>query len=271
MTGKFSDGMNMSSFSLPKFGSELNKTYLNKEKKSLISDLIKFGENINKQIKQITEIIDSTNPENLYLSEVDHALAKHPMYAGSKQLDTGKYHTVKLIDLPDGKRSLVYDGIRTLNSSSALFKMVDESITNIIDSFTRIKNKNCRKEFKIKITGDTLTFTNIGEGIPVHDVVVEGKTHPRPHVMLGILRSGTNLDENKERVTGGTNGIGGKLVNLFSNKYILDTYDGKTYFKQTWSNNLKLYSDRVIEQKSMPDVTLHSRKRFFVLIASSSR
>lgn len=191
--------------------------------------------------------------ETLYMDAVTHALAKPTMYAGSKELDISDYHITKITDTQDGKRLIEYNGIQTINVSKALFKMVDETITNIIDSFTRIKDKKCKKEFKSKIVGDALTFINIGEGIPVHNVEVEGKMHPRPHVMLGILRSGTNLDENKERITGGTNGMGGKLVNLFSRQYTLDTYDGKTYFKQTWSNNSRNFEGRVVEQKQLPD------------------
>jgi DNA topoisomerase-2 len=191
--------------------------------------------------------------ETLYMDPVTHALAKPTMYAGSKQLDTEDYHLAKIVKESDSKSLILYDKKSNIVASKALFKMVDETLTNIIDSFTRIKNKSCKKEIKINFVDETLTFINIGEGIPVHDVNVEGVLHPRPHVMLGILRSGTNLDENTERITGGTNGMGGKLVNLFSREYKLDTYDGKTYFKQTWTNNSRDFTGRVVEEKKLPD------------------
>jgi len=66
---KFTSGVEISKFSISTHNKELKKSYLNVEKNKLINDLTIFGENINKKIKQLTKIISSTNPEQLYLSD----------------------------------------------------------------------------------------------------------------------------------------------------------------------------------------------------------
>ena len=43
-----------------------------------------------------------------------------------------------------------------------------------------------------------------------------------------------------KKTTGGRNGYGAKLANIFSNKFIVETYDPsvKKYYKQIWTNNM---------------------------------
>jgi DNA topoisomerase-2 len=41
--------------------------------------------------------------------------------------------------------------------------------------------------------------------------------------------TGENFDDSDERVTGGRNGYGAKLTNIFSNKFILDCGDSSRF------------------------------------------
>ena len=61
-------------------------------------------------------------------------------------------------------------------------------------------------------------------------------------MIFGEMLSGSNFDDKKKRTTGGRNGYGAKLANIFSTKFnveIVDTVRKKKY-KQTWKNNMSV-------------------------------
>ena len=59
-------------------------------------------------------------------------------------------------------------------------------------------------------------------------------------MIFGHLLTGSNYDDDEEKVTGGRNGYGAKLCNIFSTKFTLDTADSKTKkkYKQVWTDNM---------------------------------
>ncbi len=61
-----------------------------------------------------------------------------------------------------------------------------------------------------------------------------------PEMIFGHLLTSSNYDDDQQKVTGGRNGYGAKLCNIFSTEFILETVDsrkGKKYI-QTWTNNM---------------------------------
>ena len=50
----------------------------------------------------------------------------------------------------------------------------------------------------------------------------------------------SNYDDNEEKVTGGRNGYGAKLTNIYSNKFVVETADAKNKkkYKQVFRNNM---------------------------------
>merc|ERR1719329_1160410 len=83
-----------------------------------------------------------------------------------------------------------------------------------------------------------ISVMNNGKGVPVvmhkeHKVYV-------PEMIFGQLLTSDNYDDDEKKVTGGRNGYGAKLTNVFSTKFIVETADkasGKK-FKQEWSGNM---------------------------------
>ena len=64
-----------------------------------------------------------------------------------------------------------------------------------------------------------------------------------PHSLLcysGQLLTSSNYDDKEMKVTGGRNGFGAKLANIFSTEFVIETGDTKTnrYFKQTFRDNM---------------------------------
>ena len=62
---------------------------------------------------------------------------------------------------------------------------------------------------------------NNGKGIPV----VEHQTEKMfvPTLIFGHLLTSSNYDDTEKKVTGGRNGYGAKLCNIFSNKFVVET------------------------------------------------
>ena len=63
-------------------------------------------------------------------------------------------------------------------------------------------------------------------------------------MIFGVLLSGSNYNDDEERLGGGRNGYGAKLTNIFSTEFTLETVyvnpetgEAKEY-KQTWTDNM---------------------------------
>lgn len=77
-----------------------------------------------------------------------------------------------------------------------------------------------------------ITVWNNGKGIPV----VEHKDEKMyvPTMIFGHLLTSSNYNDEEEKVTGGRNGYGAKLCNIFSTKFTVETAckEYKRKFKQ---------------------------------------
>ncbi|KAK3525400.1 hypothetical protein QTP86_031526, partial [Hemibagrus guttatus] len=125
---------------------------------------------------------------------------------------------------------------------------------NAADNKQRDKNMN-----SIKITIDPesniISIWNNGKGIPV----VEHKEEKMyvPALIFGHLLTSSNYDDDEKKVTGGRNGYGAKLCNIFSTKFTVETSckEYKHSFKQTWQNNMTKTSDAKIKYFDGDDFT----------------
>ena len=78
-----------------------------------------------------------------------------------------------------------------------------------------------------------------------------------PTMIFGHLLTSSNFDDNDQKVTGGRNGFGAKLCNVFSNKFTVETSckEYKKEFKQTWTNNMSKANDAKIKPAAEKDFT----------------
>lgn len=76
-------------------------------------------------------------------------------------------------------------------------------------------------------------------------------------MIFGHLLTSSNYDDDQEKVTGGRNGFGAKLCNIFSTKFTLETADSKTKKKytQTWTKNMSEMGDASIVTNKSDDFT----------------
>ena len=76
-------------------------------------------------------------------------------------------------------------------------------------------------------------------------------------MIFGHLLTSSNYDDEQEKVTGGRNGYGAKLCNVFSTEFTLETADSRTKkkYKQTWTENMSNMGKASIVQNKSDDFT----------------
>ena len=136
-----------------------------------------------------------------------------------------------------------------------LYKIVDEVIVNAWDQFIRTRDvKDTQKVTNISIsinkTSGIVTVTNDGPGIDV--VVIPKQNVYAVEMIFGKLLTSTNYTDGVERITGGKNGYGAKLANIFSKWFEVETIDTieKLKYTQSWSENMTIRNEPIIKKIS---------------------
>ena len=178
------------------------------------------------------------------LDPISHIHHRPDMYVGSlKKRDQGwEYVYDEKNDKIIIKDSTVY--------SDGILRIFTEVISNVIDNCWRSKKEGARVS-KVcididKITGETKVW-NDGLHIPVE----EKDGIYIPELIFGHLLAGSNMDDTEERLSSGRNGLGVKLVNVFSKEFSVEVFDpvhGKLY-KQSWKNNMRELFPAMIKSK----------------------
>lgn len=131
---------------------------------------------------------------------------------------------------------------REISFVPGLYKIFDEILVNAADNKQRDKHMSCIR-IDINVETNTISIWNNGKGIPV----VMHKTEKMfvPTMIFGHLLTSSNYNDEEEKVTGGRNGYGAKLCNIFSTKFIVETAsrEYKKVFKQTWGSNMSKASE----------------------------
>ena len=140
----------------------------------------------------------------------------------------------------DKKKSFIR---RDINIVPGLYKIFDEICVNSLDHHVRTKNLLASDRVTIiKVNIDPkencISIYNNGAGIDIakhkeHKIYV-------PEMIFGNLLTSANYDKNEKKITGGKNGYGAKLTNIFSTKFIIETIDKKRKLKyvQVFENNM---------------------------------
>ena len=106
-------------------------------------------------------------------------------------------------------------------------------------NFVEINDPNM-DTLKVNIDVDegTISVYNNGRGIPI-EMHSKEKMYI-PELIFGHLLSSSNYDDDEKKLTGGRNGYGAKLANIYSHEFTIDTADKNTgqKYKQTWTNNM---------------------------------
>merc|ERR1719454_1449335 len=102
-------------------------------------------------------------------------------------------------------------------------------------------------EVNINKSEGWISVLNNGRGVPVQ-IHKEHKCYV-PELIFGQLLTSDNYDDNEKKVTGGRNGYGAKLTNVFSKQFIVETADrsvGKK-FVQVFEDNMAVKNKPKLE------------------------
>ena len=135
-----------------------------------------------------------------------------------------------------------------------LFKIFDEILVNAADNY---QNDKSMKYIKVTIDRDknTIKVKNGGRGIPIE--IHKKYNMYVPQLIFGNLLTSSNYNDNVKKVTGGRNGYGAKLTNIYSKTFIVETAyseKGKKYYQKFYNNMLK-FDEPKIEDYSKDDYT----------------
>lgn len=179
---------------------------------------------------------------------ISHILDRSDMYVGSKKMRKGEeYIAVKEDD--------VYKIVKKeITSSPAILRIFVEILSNAIDNVERSRKANIPcSTIKVVInkeTGETSVW-NDGDTIPVEINDVE-KIYNHS-LIFGNLLTGSNYNDEEERLVSGRNGLGSKLTNCFSEKFIVKGLDpiNKKTFEQMWTNNMRTTTEPKIKDTKL--------------------
>ena len=182
------------------------------------------------------------------LSQREHVLERPGMYIGSVKKQMEELWVTK--ETEDGSLKMEKTMVEY---SPGFMKIFDEVLTNATDHSFRDSSVTTIKVEYSQETGEISVWNN-GSGIPVqlhkeHNIYV-------PELIFGHLLSGSNYDDTTTRTGAGTNGLGSKLTNIYSSKFVVETIDSdeKKKFIQEYSENMT--------QKSKAKITSNSGKSY---------
>lgn len=104
-----------------------------------------------------------------------------------------------------------------------LYKIFDEILVNAADNKQRDSSMDSLK-VTIDPESNTISVYNNGAGLPVEVHAEEGVYVPE--LVFGHLLTSSNYDDSQKKTTGGRNGYGAKLTNIFSTEFVIETADG---------------------------------------------
>jgi len=151
---------------------------------------------------------------------------------------------------------------REVSYVPGLYKIFDEILVNAADNKQNDKNMS---EIRVSLDRESgeISVKNDGKGIPIeihkeHGIYV-------PEMIFGHLLTSSNYDDNQAKITGGRNGYGAKLCNVFSTEFTLETVDSKQKkkYKQTWTDNMSKKGKAKITDVKTDDYTRVTYKADF--------
>ncbi|RMZ77300.1 hypothetical protein DV737_g4436, partial [Chaetothyriales sp. CBS 132003] len=178
------------------------------------------------------------------LTQLEHIIRRPDTYIGSVE------HTQE--------RMWVYNTasdameFREISFVPGIFKIFDEILVNAADNKQNDKNQDQIKVVIDRANGRISVWNN-GRGIPI-EMHAKEKMYI-PEMIFGHLLTGSNYDDNEMKVTGGRNGYGAKLANIFSTKFTVETASKrhKKKYRQTWTKNMSVMGAPTIEEQKGGD------------------
>lgn len=186
----------------------------------------------------------------------DHILLRPDTYVGSVEQEV--VPATWVMDADDAPRFTQRD----IMLAPALYKIFDEILMNAADNRQNDPDMD-RLDVVIDREEGCVTIKNNGNGIPIIHHEKHGKFIPE--LIFGSFLSGSNFSKHKKKTTGGRNGYGAKLTNVFSTRFILETVDSRAgdhglNFRQEWQANMTVVGKARIVKRRAPKAKAKKKK-----------
>lgn len=159
------------------------------------------------------------------LSDVEHIKKRSGMYIGSSA--------------NEAHERFLFGEYKSVTYVPGLVKLIDEIIDNSVDEAIRTSFKFANK-IDVIIKDNQVSVSDNGRGIPQAMVVDQtGEELPGPVAAWTIPKAGGNFGDDAERKTGGMNGVGSSLTNIFSVMFTGITADGENEITVSCSNGME--------------------------------
>lgn len=179
---------------------------------------------------------------------IEHILLRPDMYVGSNRIRSIKEYVAE----KSGEEYRIFqDDIKT---SPAILRIFIEPLSNAIDNVERSrKTQTPCTTIKVSInatTGETSIY-NDGDIVPIE--LDEDEKCYNHSMIFGQLLTGSNYDDDEERILSGRNGLGVKLTNVFSTTFRVEGCDPNTkkIIVQEWKNNMKNTDGPVVKDTKL--------------------
>lgn len=226
----------------------------------------------NQTIRTMASATESSTLSSKYqkMTDLEHILKKPDTYIGSIQMTECTEYTASAATVTSASGtsgSEVSISLATFTHIPALYKLVDEGLVNMRDHVIRqaqaIKDGKpdalpvTSIEVEVDAATGTITMTNDGNGIDIAQ-------HPEhkmwiPEMIFGHLRTSTNYAEDKkEKIVGGKNGFGFKLVLVWSTWGSVETVDhvrGLKYIQEFKTNLTEICPPKITKYSSKKPYT----------------
>lgn len=188
-----------------------------------------------------------------------------------KQIDFREFNLMRSCNT--GSRCLEKTNIMSLNNgifyekeitiSEAMKKIIDEVLVNACDHYyKKYTSDNPVSYIKIKYDKhkNIISCKNDGVGIPIIKEWDGCKTKDiyLPNALISQENTSSNYNENEDdKITGGLNGLGLKLVNIYSKIFQITTIDDQRKLKYSiqYYDNLNIFKNEKITECSMKSYT----------------
>lgn len=192
---------------------------------------------------------------------ISHILDRTDMYCGSKkEREQEEYIAIK------NEKNEYEIKKQKIKFSPAILRIFIEVLSNAIDNVERSRQNNIPcTSIKINIdkeTGETSVW-NDGDVIPIE--MNETEKMYNHSLIFGNLLTGSNYDDDEERLISGRNGVGVKCTNVFSKKFIIKGVDpvNKKSLEQIWTNNMRETDGPVVKSFKSEKMTGSTHLTYF--------
>lgn len=185
-----------------------------------------------------------TQKEIVVLSEVSHILLRPTIYIGSVKPTDEKVPIIK-------KDGII---IEEKSVSVGMYKILNEAIDNSVDEAKRMKGKMESITIKVNSKTNAISVRDTGNGFYKGTSINQSTGKTNIETAFSQLRSGTNFSEGDDDVAVvGVNGLGIKLLNVFSKRFKVITINDTHYFEKEWIDFESEDSKTILRKKKSSD------------------